>query len=66
MIDIKDVINRVKNLHKFEVQMTLPEDFQFGGKVPYDMTIVGNQANVTIYAETLEEATAKVKEYLNA
>jgi hypothetical protein len=66
MIDIKDVINRVKNLQKFEVQMTLPEDFSFGGKVPYDMKIIGDQANVTIYAESMEEATAKVKEYLNA
>ena len=66
MIDVKDVINRVKNLQKFEVQMTLPEDFSFGGRIPYDMKIIEDQAYVTIYAETLEEATAKVKEYLNA
>ena len=65
-MDVKDVINRVKNLQKFEVQMTLPEDFQFGGKIPYDMKIMGDQAHVTIYAESIEEATAKVKEYLNA
>jgi hypothetical protein len=66
MNEVNEIIKRVKNLKKFEIQMTLPEDFRFGGKIPYDMRIVEDQAYVTIYAETFDEATRKVSEYLNA
>lgn len=66
MNEVKAIINRVKNLKKFEIQMALPEDFRFGGKIPYDMKIVEDQAYVTIYAESVDEATQKVREYLNA
>lgn len=64
-MDAKELINRVKNLQEFEVQVTLPEDFRFGGKVPYDMDIVGNQAFVKVVAETIEEATLAAKAYFN-
>jgi hypothetical protein len=63
MIDVKHIINRVKNLQNFEVQITLPEDFHFFGKVPFDMDIVGDQAFVKVLAESMEEATTKVREY---
>ena len=62
-IDTKAIINRTKNLQNFEVQITLPEDFHFFGKVPFDMNIVGDQAFVTVLAENMEEATTKVREY---
>lgn len=64
-MDAKELINRVKNLQEFEVQVTLPEDFRFGGKVPYDMDIIGNQAFVKVVAETIEEATLAAKAYFN-
>lgn len=65
-MDAKEVISRVKNLQEFEVQVTLPEDFRFGGKVPYDMDIVGNQAFVKVVAETIEEATIAATTYFNS
>ena len=64
-MDAKDVINRAKNLREFEVHCTLPDSFQFNGTVPFNMTIKGNQACVTVLAETLEEVTDKATEYLN-
>jgi MinD superfamily P-loop ATPase len=62
-IDTKAIINRIKNLQNFEVQIALPEDFHFFGKVPFDMDIVGDQAFVKVLAENMEEATTKVREY---
>ena len=62
-VDTKAIINRIKNLQNFEVQIALPEDFHFFGKVPFDMDIVGDQAFVKLLAENMEEATTKVREY---
>jgi outer membrane lipoprotein-sorting protein len=64
--DYRQVIERARNLQEFEVQVTVPGKFHFDGTIPYDMEIVGNQAFVTILAETVEEATATVKEYFNS
>jgi len=64
-MDARDVINRIKNLQLFEVQVTMPKQFQFSGSVPFDMEILGDQAFVKVYAETIEEATRIAKEYLS-
>lgn len=63
-MDAKRIINRVKNLQEFEVQIPMPRTFQFNGTVPFDMEIVGDQAFVTVYAETIEEATKIATDYL--
>jgi 5-methylthioribose kinase len=47
----------------FEVQVVVPEDFCFYGTIPYDMEIVGDQAFVTVPAETIEEAVQKANEF---
>jgi hypothetical protein len=65
-MDAKELISRVRNLQEFEVQVTLPEDFRFGGRVPYSMDIVGNQAFVKVVAETIEEAKSKATAYFNS
>ena len=62
-VDTKAIINRIKNLQNFEVQIVLPDNFHFFGKVPFDMDIVGDQAFVKVLAENMEEATTKVREY---
>lgn len=62
-VDTKAIINRIKNLQNFEVQIALPDNFHFFGKVPFDMDIVGDQAFVKVLAENMEEATTKVREY---
>lgn len=57
------VMDRIKNLEEYEVQITVPEDFQFEGPVPYDMSIAGGIAWVKVIATSIEEATIKANEY---
>ena len=45
------------------MQVTVPEDFQFEGPVPFDMSISGNIAWVKVLATPIEEATLKANEY---
>ena len=63
MSDYLDVIDRARRMQDFEVQVTVPEDFQFSGAVPYDMEILGNQAFVIVPALTIEEAVQKANEF---
>jgi hypothetical protein len=61
--DYRAVIDRVRRIQDFEVQVTVPTDFRFSGAVPYDMEIVGNQAFVTVPALTIKEAVQKANEF---
>ena len=63
--EYRQVIERARNLQEFEVQITVPKRFKFDGTVPYDMEILGDQAFVTVIAETVEEATAQAQQYFN-
>ena len=63
MSDYLEVIDRARRLQDFEVQVTVPEDFQFSGAVPYNMEILGNQAFVIVPALTIEEAVQKANEF---
>jgi hypothetical protein len=56
-------MNRIKNLSEYEIQVTVPEDFQFEGPVPYDMSISGDTAWVKVIATSMEEAKLKANEY---
>ena len=60
------VMNRIKNLTEYEVQVTIPEDFEFSGVVPFDMSISGGYAFVKVIAESLEEARFKANEYFES
>lgn len=57
------VMNRIKNLTEYEVQVSVPECFDFHGTVPYDMSISGDTAWVKVIAENLEEAKLKANEF---
>lgn len=57
------VMNRIKNLMEYEVEVNVPDDFEFYGEVPYDMHIAGDKAWVKVLAETMEEAKIKANEY---
>jgi hypothetical protein len=43
-----------------------PKDFEFDGKVPYDMSISGDCAFVKVVAESIEEAMLKANEYFES
>lgn len=65
-MDAKQVLNRIGKLQEFEVIVTMPEVWRFKGVVPFDMSIVGNQAFITMLAETIEEATHRANSYINS
>jgi hypothetical protein len=60
------VMNRIKNLAEYEVMVPFPKDFEFGGVVPYDMSISGDYAFVKVVAGSIEEATLKANEYFES
>lgn len=64
MTQVRDIIDRIKNLQEFSVTTDLPETFEFRGAVPYDTFIDGDKITLKIHAVTLEEATDKAMKYL--
>ena len=63
-MNILTVMDRIKALQEFEVKTTLPEDFRFNGRVPFDMQIVGDEVTIKVLALTLEEAMMRVVLFL--
>ena len=62
--DIKQVMNRLKNLKEFEVVIDIPDEFYFSGTMPFDMVIDRDQsARVIVVAETQQEANEKVGQF---
>ena len=61
--EFEAVMNRIRNLDEDEVEVTIPEDFQFEGPVPFDISIAGDKAWVKILAVSMEEAKFKAYEY---
>ena len=63
-MNILTVLDRIKALQEFEVKTTLPEDFRFNGRVPFDMQIVGDEVTIKVLALTLEESMMRVDLFL--
>lgn len=60
---IRQVLDRIKGLKQFVVQVPVPEEFRFTGTVPFDMEIVGNMAMVTVWADAQEEAQKRAEQF---
>ena len=62
--DIKQVMNRIKNLKEIEVVIDIPDEFYFSGTIPFDIVIQRDQsARVLVIAETQQEANEKVEQF---
>ena len=62
--DIKEVMNRLKNLKEFEVVIDIPDEFYFSGTIPCDIVIQRDRpARVLVIAETQQEANDKVEQF---
>ena len=57
------LIESIKSLQEYEVQYVIPEDFDFYGVVPFDMSISSGVALVRLVAPSLEEAVNRVEKY---
>ena len=60
-----DLINRVKNLKKFEVKRILEDGIMFNGPIPFDIKGKDDCFWIYAYAATQEEAETKVDDWLN-
>lgn len=65
MSDVNTILERVMNLKTFKVVTELPDDFEFNGRVPYDMSIKDDMVTMHIPALTLKEARALADQFLN-
>ena len=63
-MNILTVMDRIKALQEFEVKTTLPEDFRFNCRVPFDMQIIDGEATIKVLALTLDEAMMRVDSFL--
>jgi hypothetical protein len=61
---VMTLLNRIKNLRQFEVEVDLPEGFAFHGVIPFDMTISQSRGKIKVFASSLEDATNKVNAYI--
>jgi hypothetical protein len=62
---IGTILNRIKNLRQFDVEVDLPDEFELSGIIPYDVSIKKNKGIFKVYASTLEEAQKKINEYVS-
>jgi len=65
MRQIEKLMDRFKNLQEYEVQVNVPDDFQFRGRSPYDIYIANNIAFVKVIAVSLDEAVQKANDFFN-
>jgi hypothetical protein len=59
-----DLINRAKNLQRFEVVRELENGIMFDGEVPFDIKGNGTEFKIYAYAITEAEAEAQVDVWL--
>jgi hypothetical protein len=59
-----DLINRARNLRKFEVKRMLEDGIMFNGPVPFDIKGKDDCYWIYAYAMTQEEAEAQVDAWL--
>jgi hypothetical protein len=65
-MDIRDIMDRVKNLKEFKVVRNVSEDFVLNGKMPYDIKLDKNNVlTVTLMAVDKEEAERRVSEFIS-
>jgi hypothetical protein len=61
--DFVNLMEKIKSLQEYEVHYVIPEDFDFYGVVPFDMSISSGVALVRLVAPSLEEAVNRVEKY---
>ena len=65
-MDIRDIMDRVKNLKEFKIVRTVSENFVLNGKMPYDIKLDKNNVlTVTLMAVDKEEAERRVSEFIS-
>ena len=63
-VDVKQLLDEIKQSTYFYVVMDMAEPIQFKGKVPFDIWIENNTATFKVLAQSYDEAEHKVMNYL--
>jgi hypothetical protein len=65
-MDVRAIMDRVKNLKEFKVVRNVSEEFVLNGKMPYDIKLDKNNVlTVTLMAVDKEEAERRVSEFIS-
>jgi hypothetical protein len=65
-MDVRAIMDRVKNLKEFKVVRNVSEEFVLNGKMPYDIKLDKNNVlTVTLMAVDEEEAERRVSEFIS-
>jgi hypothetical protein len=59
-----ELISKVKAMQTFEVTQELPDNFEFGGEVPFDLSIKEGRLTCKVHALTLQQAIDMVDRWL--
>ncbi len=59
-----ELINKAKSMQTFRIMQPVPEGFEFGGVVPFDVTIKNEMITCTVHAVNLKEAKEQVRAWL--
>ena len=63
--EVRKVLERIFHSRWFDIDVELPPGVTISGRVPFDVVIEGEQATFRVLARDLDEANAKVFEWLN-
>lgn len=63
--DINKIMQRVKSLKQFTVEIAAPDELSFSGQFPFDTVIKDGKAYFKVYAATHEEANSQVQKFLS-
>lgn len=64
--NVRDLMDRIKNMQYYKVVIPLEEDIEFNGPVPFDIKINKDKiAQFNILASTYEEAEQKAWDFIN-
>lgn len=61
---MNNLIYRAKNLQEFTVTTSVPEDFQFNGVVPFDLSIAQGEIHAKVFAVDFNEAVNTLDDWL--
>ena len=64
--NVRDLMDRIKNMQYYQVVIPLEEDIEFNGPVPFDIKINKDKiAQFNILASNYEEAERKAWDFIN-
>lgn len=59
-----ELISKVMAMQTFEVSQDMPDNFAFGGEVPFDLTIKDGKLTCKVHALSLEQAIDMVDRWV--